>query len=367
MSQLTLEAKVGVFFLACLAVFAVVWFSVLDFQIEQGFELKARFDSAQGLVPGAQVQIAGIKVGSVKEIRFDSDTGKAVVVMEIDPRYRDSIPEDSVVRMKSKGLLGDQLIVIEVGKPNARKLQTGEEIKTVQEPADTEKILQTLGYVAQDLQILTRQARKQIVDHGGAQKVDRIITNVDNVFQDVQEVVSDNKEAVSGALKSYSAVGHTLNQVLTKNEKEIDRTIKDIASASEDVKQLLARNQGKMDRTVDQIARFSAELDGTGNKINRIASNLENITQRVETGRGTLGRLVADEALYRQADALVRDVRGLTGDIRYGRGVVSRLIQDPELYYEARRTVRNLNKTAEDISEATPISTLATVIGAVVR
>jgi hypothetical protein len=46
---------------------------------------------------------------------------------------------------------------------------------------------------------------------------------------------------------------------------------------------------------------------------------------------------------------------------------VGRLINDPELYFEARRAIRNMNKTAEDVSEATPISTLAIILGSVFR
>jgi hypothetical protein len=64
---------------------------------------------------------------------------------------------------------------------------------------------------------------------------------------------------------------------------------------------------------------------------------------------------------------LVRDLRQLSDRIQNGSKAVSRLINDPELYYEARRAIRNMNKTAEDVSEATPVSTLAIILGSVFR
>ena len=67
--------------------------------------------------------------------------------------------------------------------------------------------------------------------------------------------------------------------------------------------------------------------------------------------------MVVDESLYRDASALVRDLRNVTNSVQRGPGAVSRLINDPEIYFEARRAIRNMSKTAEDISEATPIST----------
>jgi phospholipid/cholesterol/gamma-HCH transport system substrate-binding protein len=63
----------------------------------------------------------------------------------------------------------------------------------------------------------------------------------------------------------------------------------------------------------------------------------------------------------------VRDIRGISSSIQSGRGAVGRLINDPELYFEARRAIRNMNKTAEDVSEATPISTLAIILGSVFK
>ena len=49
---------------------------------------KRVFKSAEGLVNGAQVQIAGIRVGIVKDIIFDPESGKAVALLEINDSRR---------------------------------------------------------------------------------------------------------------------------------------------------------------------------------------------------------------------------------------------------------------------------------------
>jgi phospholipid/cholesterol/gamma-HCH transport system substrate-binding protein len=333
--KLTLEAKVGIFFLVGLAIFAYVWFRVLGLDLQEGFELKTRLSSAEGLVEGTQVQIAGIKVGKIKSIVLDQDTGKAIVTMDIRSEYRNSIPEGSRVMVRTKGLLGDKYVVIEVGKPNARKLKSGEEIKLVYEPVPAEKVMDTLGFVAEDLKLLTREARTQFVDQKGSEKVDRIITNTDRVFQDVRDLVGKNKE-------------------------KLDLTAQRIAQASGDMSEILSRNKEKINRTVDNV-------DKSGEKFNRLTEQLENLVGDVRAGRGTLGKLVTDESLYRQTQSLVVDMRQLSDRVQRGPGVIGRLINDPELYFETRRAIRNMNKTAEDVSEATPISTLAIILGSVLR
>ncbi len=321
MNRFSLEAKVGILFLACLAIAAYVLFKVLEVSFQEGFLLKAHFRSVEGLVPGAQVQIAGIKVGSVKNVLFDSDRSQALALMEIKDAYRNVIPDDSRVYIRTKGLLGDKFLVIEPGRPNARKLKPGETIRMVVEPTDTEKVFETIGVVAQDLQVLTREARRQLIDEKGSQKIDRIITNADASFSDVKEILGRNKEKINKTMDNTDSATKGLNEIVTRNRDRINRTVDD----------------------------------------------LERVTKDVREGRGTLGKLVNDEALYRDTHGLVRDMRGISSSIQSGRGAVGRLINDPELYFEARRAIRNMNKTAEDVSEATPISTLAIILGSVFR
>lgn len=342
MSRFTLEAKVGALFLAAITIFAYVWFKVLDFNLREGYVLKARFKSVEGVVKDSQVQMAGIRIGKVREIQYDPESGKAVVAMEINDTYKNAIPEGSRISLKTKGILGDKYVVIKPGKPNARKLKPGEEFETVQEAPDTEKVLENMSVVAQDLQVLTKEARKQVIDDKGSKKVDNIITNADSVFSDLKDLLGRNKD-------------------------RINRTIENTDSAASDLSQMAGQNKEKINRTVDQMEKFSKGMDKTTEKFGRAATEIEMLTTGIRSGKGSLGKLVVDETLYRDAQFLMKDLRGLANNVQYGQGTVSRLLNDPEMYYEARRAIRNMNKTAEDVSDATPISTLATILGVVLK
>jgi phospholipid/cholesterol/gamma-HCH transport system substrate-binding protein len=328
MNRFSTEAKVGLFFVVAAVVFVYVWFNVLDFGKKEGFILKARFKSAEGLVNGAQVQIAGIRVGTVKDILFDSESGKAVALLEINDSYRDVIPEDSRVALKTKGLLGDRYVVIEPGKPNVRKLKPGEEIAQVGEPYDPEKLVENVGIMTQDLQILARDARKVLIDEKGSDRIASVLKNSDDVFKN-------------------------LNDLVVRNKEKLNATVDNTHDATKRIDDIVAKNQEKINRTVESF--------------NKSSKDLEVVTGDVRGGRGTLGKMVVDESLYRDASALVRDLRNVTNSVQRGPGAVSRLINDPEIYFEARRAIRNMSKTAEDISEATPISTLAIILGSVFR
>lgn len=342
MDKFSIQARVGVFFLVSLAILVYVWFRVLDYSFREGFNLKASFRSVEGLSQGSQIQIAGIKVGQVKDITFDPETGRATVSMLINDAYRTMIPEGSRVMVKTKGLLGDKYLVIEPGKPNARKLKPGEEIKSVFEPVDTQKMFENLALVSQDLQAITAVTKKQMVDEKGSQKVDHIINNTDVLMREARVL-------------------------LDKNKDKINRTIDSTDSATKGMNEIVSLNKTKINNLVSNFETFSKGIDETGYKFDKLANDLDSITTGVRSGKGTLGKLVSDESLYRDAHALVRDVRGISNRIQYGPGTVGRLINDPEMYFEARRAIRNMNKTAEDISEVTPVSTLAIILGSIFR
>lgn len=367
MRKFTQEAKIGLFFLACVAIIAFTWFRVLDLRFEEGFELKARFRSVEGLVEGAQVQISGIKIGKVKTIRYDQESGKAMVVMEIKSEYLNAIPEDSRVFIKTKGLIGDKYIVIEPGKPNARKLGPGDSFDLVYEPVDTEKTFEKLGVMTQDLQELASVARKQVVDKKGAQRVDAIINDIGATFKDLKEILHKNKDKIHSTLNQADKATKDFSEILKRNKNKINRTIDDVDIAAKNLSEIASRNRPKINRAVDGMEKFGTTFDKTGRKFDRLADRLEKITKDIDSGKGTLGKLLTDESLHRDASALVRDLRQLSDRIQNGSGAVSRLINDPELYYEARRAIRNMNKTAEDVSEATPVSTLAIILGSVFR
>jgi phospholipid/cholesterol/gamma-HCH transport system substrate-binding protein len=79
-----------------------------------GYHVTAEFDNIGDLKVGAPATMAGVRVGEVAGIRFDSKDYKAVVSLRIDPQYN-QIPEDSFASIETQGLLGGKYIGISPG------------------------------------------------------------------------------------------------------------------------------------------------------------------------------------------------------------------------------------------------------------
>lgn len=82
-------------------------------ETEITYVLKAEFDDIGGLKVRAPVKSAGVVVGRVAEVRFDSASYRATVTMNIDGRYH--FPKDTLLTVNTSGLLGEQYVGIEIG------------------------------------------------------------------------------------------------------------------------------------------------------------------------------------------------------------------------------------------------------------
>lgn len=84
--------------------------------------------------------------------------------------------------------------------------------------------------------------------------------------------------------------------------------------------------------------------------------NLQNITQAIDNGEGTLGKLVKDEKLYLEVKETMTNLQQVTQSIEEGKGTLGKLVKDDALYAdtratmaEAKETLANLKKVSEQI------------------
>ena len=106
------EVALGGAVLAAGVVFAAYAIQTTGTRLGQdsGYELAASFQSAEGVRPGTEVRIAGVKVGSVTAMTLDPGSFRAQVTVRIDPAIR--LPQDSTIQVASEGLLGGSYIDI---------------------------------------------------------------------------------------------------------------------------------------------------------------------------------------------------------------------------------------------------------------
>jgi len=113
-----------------------------------GYELQAKFDRIDGLPVGADVRLAGVKVGSVVSERLDPQSYLAVVTLTVQKGVE--LPKDSSASITSQGLLGGDYLSLSPGG-DAQMLQPGGTITITQSSVSLEQLLGKFIFSVTDL------------------------------------------------------------------------------------------------------------------------------------------------------------------------------------------------------------------------
>jgi len=223
-----------------------------------------RADSAGGLVQNSAVKMAGIKIGVIRDIVLED--GRARIVVTLDGAAR--VTEGTVVEFKADGILGDKHIELIPGKVDAPEVESGSELPVAK----------------------------------GKGSVDDVMTEVTRVAKSMNELMSMlNKAASEG-----------------DNSTRLGRIIGNIEQITEDLKSVSSSNRDKLDEILDRVHSITRNIDTYVNeeslaRVDRSLKNIEDITQKINNGEGTLGHLINDDRTVTELNSAITNVNNFLG------------------------------------------------------
>jgi phospholipid/cholesterol/gamma-HCH transport system substrate-binding protein len=138
MRRSVLDLAVGVFVL--LGILALGWLSIrlgkVDFVGGKNYTVTADFPSAGGLKNGSSIEIAGVEIGRVSTVQLANYQARVVLSIRNDVK----LSEDSIVSIKTRGLIGEKFVQISPGGSD-RQIKPGGKITEVEPPIDLEELL----------------------------------------------------------------------------------------------------------------------------------------------------------------------------------------------------------------------------------
>lgn len=138
MKRNIIETVLGAVVLAVAGVFFVFSYSTANVGSVDGYEITANFSGIGGLAVGDDVEISGVKVGSVSKVELDPATYLAKVTVNVQPDVK--LPSDTAALISSKSLLGGRYLSLEPGGAEDY-LAPGARIEYTQAPQNLEQLL----------------------------------------------------------------------------------------------------------------------------------------------------------------------------------------------------------------------------------
>ncbi|UCC71075.1 MAG: MCE family protein [Gemmatimonadota bacterium] len=309
------QLRIGVTTSLSVAAASLLIFFVDDVRdaIEERYTLHFHTSTTQALRARAPVWLAGQPVGLVSGLRFEPprpDTPERLIVqLSISVDAQPFITEGAVAQVTTASLLGEAVVNILPAASPAAPLRDGDELPTAAELDPTE-LTRRLESLYDSVPPVSRRWRDLLeqVRHGEGTlpRLAQRPAELRELFGNLSEVsaIVDTLSSAAGGLADFLA------------DEEVRAALRRLGPRIEQLATLWAERSG----TVSGFARdtaLAAHLDG-------IAEHVARINERIESGRGTLGRLLHDRALTdeleRTRELLAELKAGLTAPVGGGGG-----------------------------------------------
>jgi phospholipid/cholesterol/gamma-HCH transport system substrate-binding protein len=135
MRKYTNETVVGIFVIVGLLCVGYMTVKLGDVSLfgDNTYSLYARFNSVSGLRAGNTIEMLGIEIGRVADLKMDQEDQVAVVELKIKNGIK--IFDDGIASIKTAGLIGDKYVSIDAGGSD-EILSPGDTITDTESPVD---------------------------------------------------------------------------------------------------------------------------------------------------------------------------------------------------------------------------------------
>lgn len=286
----TKEVKTGI--LAIIAIVILIFgYSFLKGKnlLDSSRTFYAIYADVEGLSPSSAVTINGLKVGQVTKIGFLDERGLLVVTFNIDSDFRFS--ENSLAQIYGGGIIGGKSLAIVPEYEQGNMAQSGDTL-----PGDIEEgIMELVNERLTPLQV----------------KVERTIVSTDSLLTAVNDVINPQTrsnlrstfEDLAEAVNSIKNTAESLNGIITGNSAKFDSTLSNLENTTE--------NFSKFSDSLAQV-----DVTAMSRDIETAIANFEQLSQKLNSGEGTLGKLLTDETVYQNLESATRQMEQLLQDIK---------------------------------------------------
>ena len=277
-----------VFVAIVVMVIGAVWLSERFAGSAGGYKLRVLFETVPGLQRGNPVTFRGVKVGKVLSIYLESGTPIAMVGFS---EFK-ALPVDSQLLLKSEGLLGGQMIEIRLGT-SAQTYKDGDTVIGIS-GIGIDRVIEHGGEVARQLDV----ALEDLTQPGNMKHLVNTIAQLDSATLQLQKMVAENRGALAGVMDSLSLASGGAKGLVEENRKGIRESVENLRAASE------------------RVLTLSQNLETSSTTLKELLENVNQVSSKISSGQGTVGKLVQDDAVYLHLERTLTSMDSLLEDIK---------------------------------------------------
>lgn len=325
------KLRLGLFIVGGVALFVLAIFIIgkQKNMFNPVFYLTSTFTNVSGLQVGNNIRFSGINVGTVDNIVIVNDTTVRVDLM-IKKDVWQFIKSDCKVTLGSEGIIGDKIITILPGSSDAPLAKEGQHLQTI-ETIETNEIMSRLDATTANAENISKQI-SEITDNinGGNGTLSRLILDR-KLAEDLSQTIS-NLNQFSNGLKGSDVVMASL-KVTTRNAEYISHQLAEITNKI---------NKG--DGTLGRLIQDSTIAENLNQSILNLKKTSEGLT-------GVDTMMIKINATARNAEVFSMQLTDMMQKINKGNGTLGRLIRDTTFAENLNQTMIYLKSSSKSLDE----------------
>jgi phospholipid/cholesterol/gamma-HCH transport system substrate-binding protein len=247
-----------------------------------GYPLHARFNWGAGVKQGQPVRLAGVQVGVVSHVELDP-RGTILVSMTIEDDYQ--VPRNSKAAVVPVGIFGDQEIALIPDEPSMVFFAEDDSVPAAPPKAGLPELTARADTISQRLDDLAKTFQLELVAGGGIADLRKTLAATNGLTRQLSTIAAEQSRQLSATLVRFRSTAAAIDSV------QLDSTVRNLQ------------------QTTRNLALFTDSLSATAHQLNLVLS-------KVNTGDGTLGKLLNDPGLYYDFRRLSSRLDSLTLDFK---------------------------------------------------
>ncbi|MEN9323059.1 MAG: hypothetical protein RL699_839 [Bacteroidota bacterium] len=248
------------------------------------------YENVEGLTKSAAITINGLAVGKIEDIRLSTTKpGKMEVIFQVDSKI--PVTQSTIASLYEPGFIGGKQIMLLLNPTDTQLAPSGSELKGSVKSGLTELVAEKLAPIQQKLELFLERSTV-------------LLTNVNSVLDEKA------KADIKNSIAELNATMQEMHQLSASANKLVNDNAKTMTNAMADIK----TTSGNFAKISDSLQK--ADL---GKTIRTLESSLENVNvllTNLNNGKGTMGKLAKDEALYINLQKTSKEMELLLQDVR---------------------------------------------------
>ena len=276
------DVLVGVMVVLTVAVLIVGSLWLARGGLSKGYPLYSKFPWGAGLKQGQPVWLVGVSVGYVDDVQLKQD-GTLITTFRIQGNYK--VPLGSTATVVPNGIFGDAAVALTPAGPNPKSFNPGDTVPVGPSTPGIAQLTAKADSIATSVNAITGSLQKELVAAGGIRDLRNTLAGTNRLVAEFGVIAAEQSRQLTATMAS----------------------VRRLTSAVDPV---------KVDSVVNNLQATSANMSAMSGELKATSAKLDGIIAKVDSGPGSVAKLINDPGVYNDVRALLQRMDSLVADVK---------------------------------------------------